>query len=490
VLKLAKFVLSIDQSTSATKAFLFDSSGKTIARCDKDHKQIISPEGWVSHNLEEIYRNTISVVSDVIKKAGIDPSDIVTCGISNQRETAAVWSRSTGKAVCDAVVWQCSRAESIAAEISDKAEAVKSKTGLNLSPYFSAPKIAWILRNIQGLDRNDLCAGTIDSWLLFRLTGGKSFKTDYSNASRTEMFNITSLDWDEELLSLFDIDREMLAEPVMSDSLFGETDFDGILPRRIPITGIMGDSHCSLFGQGCFSTGMVKSTYGTGSSVMMNIGDKPVIGQNGVVTSVGYGMNGSVKYVLEGNINYSGSVIKWLVDDVKLLDSSRESGIIAASADPNDTTYLVPAFSGLGAPYWRSNAKAIICGMTRTTGKAEIVKAAEQSIVFQITDILNAMRDVSGISPGELRVDGGPTKDPYLMQFQSNMLDVPVLVPDKEELSAIGAAFMAGLSSGIYDDRVFSSLERKRYDPNMDQDRRNKLLDGWHEAVELASGRN
>ena len=477
-----RYILSIDQSTSGTKALLLDETGALLGREDLPHEQKINQLGWVSHDPMEIYRNTLEAAKRVIGSAKIDPASIAAIGISNQRETALVWDRATGEPVADAVVWQCGRAQAICDRLEAHAEEIRQKTGLRLSPYFPAAKWAWILENTPGLAGKKLCAGTIDSWLIYKLTG--QFKTDYSNASRTQLFNINTLAWDPELCALFGVDPAMLPEVCMSDSDFGETDLVGILPHSVPVHGVLGDSHGALFGQGCVEPGMVKATYGTGSSVMVNIGERPVLSAQGVVTSLAWGMGGKVNYVLEGNINYTGSVIKWLVEDVGLLQSSKESGQIAAQADPEDGTYLVPAFTGLGAPYWKSDAKAIICGMGRGTGRAEIAKAAEESIGYQIADIVNVMRD-EGVALSELRADGGPTRDKYLMQFQSDILNIPVAVPEREELSGIGAGYCAGIAAGVYPADIYARAERTVYSPAKGEDWREKRLSGWKSAVNL-----
>ena len=443
-----KYILAIDQSTSGTKALLFDEDARLIGRSDLPHKQKISENGWVAHDPMEIWENTKGVARAIIEKTGINKDEVIGIGISNQRETALVWDRDTGLPVYDAIVWQCARGAKICEGLSDYAEMVREHTGLRLSPYFSAAKIAWVLQNAGDLSGRHLCCGTIDSWLVFKMTHGKEFRCDYSNASRTQLFNIRTLSWDSEICSIFGIDPETLPTVTDSDGLYGYTDLDGYFSKEIPIHGVLGDSHGALFGQGCLTPGMIKATFGTGSSVMMNIGEKPIFSDAGIVTSLAWSMGGKVNYVLEGNINYTGSVIKWLVDDVKLLGASRESGEFAAKANPEDTTYLVPAFSGLGAPYWDSEAKAAIVGMTRSTGKAEIVKAAEECIAYQITDLVLLMQQESGLPITEIRVDGGPTKDKYLMQFQSDMLSIPVAVPKNEELSGIGAAYAAGFALG------------------------------------------
>ena len=476
-----EYILVIDQSTSATKAFLFDSEGKITARADKAHEQKISENGWVSHDPEEIYGNTLSVVREIVKGEGIDPSAIRCVGISNQRETALVWDRKSGKPIDDAVVWQCSRGSYICQRLTEHEKEIRLRTGLKLSPYFSAAKIAWILENNKNRDRKTLNAGTMDSWLLFKLTG--NFKTDYSNASRTQLFNIHKLAWDDYICDLFGIDLGMLPKVCDSNDEFGMTDFEGLLPGPIPVRAVMGDSHASLFGQGCLGYGMGKATYGTGSSVMINTG-KEILSNNSMVTSLAWGMNGNISYVLEGNINYSCAVIKWLVDDLKLIGSPKEAGEIAALANPLDNCYLVPAFSGLSAPYWKTDAKACLWGMSRTTGKAEIVKAAEESIAYQIADIFKAAQAESSIKLKELRADGAGTRDSYLMQFQSDILDIPVAVSEVGELSPAGAAYMAGMTLGIYDDSLFSKSKHKSYIPNMETEVRERKTRGWKEAVE------
>ncbi|GHV63556.1 glycerol kinase 1 [Spirochaetia bacterium] len=473
------FILVIDQSTSGTKALIFDSSGDILCRCDRAHEQKISSEGWVSHDPMEIYRNTLAAVADAVKGSGIDPADISGVGISNQRETALVWGQD-GKPLTDAVVWQCVRGEEICAGLADHGEEIRSRTGLPLSPYFSAAKIAWILKHSEGAREKKLCAGTINSWLVFCLTG--NFKTDYSNASRTQLLNLTSLDWDKRVCDLFKIDPAMLGEICDSNALYGHTDFEGLLPKPVPIRAVMGDSHAALYGQGCLKKGMGKATYGTGSSVMVNIGEAPLFCRN-VVTSLAWGIDGRVNYVLEGNINYTGAVIKWLVEDLGLIRSPGEAGPLAAQANPADTTFLVPAFSGLGAPYWAPHARASFCGMTRSTHRAELVKAAEESIAFQITDCVKAIQDESGLVLSELRADGGAARDEFLMHFQSDMLNLPLSVPSQEELSATGVAYLAGITLGVYSVDIFSRLPRRTFIPSMDAEIREKRYRLWQDAV-------
>lgn len=486
---MKNYVLSVDQSTQGTKALLFDKEGSLICRYDLPHKQFIDHRGWVEHDPEEIYRNTISVMKGVVEKAGIEKNKIAVFGISNQRETALVWDRATGKPVYNAVVWQCARGAAICSRIEKEGhgEEIRSRTGIQLSPYFSAAKIAWVLENVQGArekaDRGELCCGTMDSWLVYRLTHGKNFFTDYSNASRTQMFNISTLTWDETVCGYFGIPVSCLAELTDSDGDYGWTDFEGYLEEPIPIRGVLGDSHGALFGQGCVREGMIKTTYGTGSSIMMNIGKTPVF-SNQVVTSLAWKLGGEVNYVLEGNINYTGAVITWLKDDLNMIASPGETEELARNANPADKTYLVPAFSGLGAPYWDSDAAGTIWGMTRTTGRAEIVRAGLECIAYQITDIVKAMEKDSGLPIRELRVDGGPTRNGYLMQFQSDIAHVTVQVPSQEELSGIGAAYVAGIAMGIYDrDQVLARMTRRKFEPAMSEELRNEKYAGWKEAV-------
>ncbi len=486
---MGKYVLGIDQSTQGTKALLFDEEGKLLCRSDLPHKQIVDERGWVEHDLEEIYHNTVQVVKDLVKKAGIDRSELAVLGISNQRETAACWEKETGKPVYNAIVWQCARGAAICDELERQGHArmIREHTGLQLSPYFSAAKLAWIFRNVDGVKEKakagKIACGTIDSFLVHRLTKGRNFQTDYSNASRTQLFDIRALKWDAQLLELFGIDASCMAQVTDSNGDYGETDFEGFLEKPIPIRGVLGDSHGALFGQGCLEKGMIKATYGTGSSIMMNIGETPVFTDLGVVTSLAWSMDGRVNYVLEGNINYTGAVITWLKDEVKLISLAAETEELARGAAENDRTYLVPAFSGLGAPYWDSKASAVICGMTRTTGKAEIVRAALDCIAYQITDIVRVMGEASGIDIEELRVDGGPTRNGYLMQFQSDQLGIPVRIPEAEELSGIGAAYAAGIALGIFDKNIFEKMNRTSYTSKLEEAVRSERYEGWKDAV-------
>lgn len=401
-----------------------------------------------------------------------------------------MWDKKTGQPIYNAIVWQCARGAKICERIEKAgyAQSIKAKTGLHLSPYFSGAKLAWIVENVDGIKakvaNDEICCGTMDSWLVYCLTDGKEFKTDFSNASRTQLFNINTLQWDEEICALFGLKVSNLPKVCNSNDVFGYTDFAGLLAKKIPIHAVMGDSHAALFGQFCYQPGEIKSTYGTGSSIMMNVGDKLIHSEKGLVSSIAWSFNDKVKYVLEGNINYTGAVITWLKDNLQLINSPMECEALGVKANPQDKTYLVPAFTGLGAPYWDSKATANITGMSRVTGKNEIVRAALDSIAYQITDIVKLMKAESGLDIKALRVDGGPTKNNYLMQFQSDILDIPVQVSSVEELSACGVAYMAGISLGIYEqEKLNDMVERKEYTAKMDKTKRNNLYQGWKMAI-------
>ena len=486
---MSKYLISIDQSTQGTKMLLFNEDGKLVKRLDLPHQQIISDAGWVSHDVEEIYANVISLMQKMLEQTGIKAEEILGLGISNQRETSVAWDRETGKSLAHAVVWQCARAAAICdrVEAAGHAEMIKEHTGMNLSPYFPASKFAWLLENVpavkEAADAGRLCFGTIDAWLIYRLTGGKSYKTDLSNAARTQLFNIHTLSWDPEICEIFGIPMNALPEVVPTDAEFGFTSFDGTLTSEIPIHSAMGDSNGALFGQGCVAPGMVKSTYGTGSSIMMNIGEKPLVSKNGLVTSIAWGIDGVVNYVFEGNLNYTGASITWLKDDLQLIRNAGETEELARQAVQDDTLYLVPAFSGLGAPYWDSYAKAAFIGMSRTTGWKELVRAGVESIAYQITDVLQAMADDAGTAIEALRVDGGPTHNGYLMQFQADIARTRVQIPDAEELSGIGAAYVAGIALGFWDKNIAERMGRREFAPAMDPETRDKKYHGWQGAV-------
>lgn len=486
-----EYIISIDQSTQGTKALLFNKEGELCIRTDLPHRQIVNEQGWVSHDGEEIYRNTIQVIKNVLELAKVSPDDVSGIGISNQRETAIMWDRETGKPVDHAIVWQCARAAKICErkEIEDMTEQVRLKTGLKLSPYFTAAKICWLLENAEGAAErareHKICHGTMDSYLVYRLTKGEVYATDYSNASRTQLFNIFSLSWDQEICDAFGIDVKNLPEVRDSNACFGYTDCEGVFSEPIPIHAVMGDSHAALFGQNCRSDGMTKVTYGTGSSIMMNIGYTPILSSNGLVTSLAWGINGRPEYVLEGNLNYTGAVISWLKDNVKLIESASETEVLANEANKEDGLYLIPAFTGLGAPYWDSNARAAIVGMDRTTGKAELVRAALESIAYQIADIVKAMERDSQKKIGVLRVDGGPTRNKYLMQFQSDIARSEVAISRIEELSGTGAAFMAGMALGLWGEEIFDTIKWDQVSPAMDKEASARKYNGYKDAVGL-----
>ncbi len=485
-----RYLIGLDQSTQGTKAVLLDESGKIRGRSFRSHEQIISPEGWVSHDGEEILLRCREVIRSLLQETDVSPDMVAAVGISNQRETTVAWDRETGIPVRKAIVWQCARAKEISDEITDEGfrEYVRRKTGIPLSPYFPACKAAWILRHEpkarELADRRRLCIGTIDSWLVFRMTEGRVFRTDYSNASRTQLFDLHTLSWDGEICSRLGIPLHALPEITGSDGDYGATTLDGLFDRPVPLAAVMGDSHAALFGQGCIRPGMAKATYGTGSSVMMNIGETFRASERGLVTSIAWGRGGRVEYVLEGNINYAGAVITWLQKDLGLIERAEDTEALAFRANRSDTSYLVPAFSGLGAPYWKDSARAVLTGMSRTTGKCEIVKAALESIGYQVTAVTEAMGADAGLTLSELRTDGGPTANRYLMQFQSDMAHVKIAVPEARELSAMGAAMMAGIHTGLWDDSILHAIGRQtEYTPEMDENERNRKYSGWKEAV-------
>lgn len=483
-------MIGIDQSTQGTKVLLFDRTGKIVRRVDRSHRQIVNAQGWVSHDMNEIYRNLLDAARELLDCTGVSGDEIAAIGISNQRETTVCWDEQ-GRPLAPAVVWQCGRAggivEAIRAGGQELARRIRDCSGIPLSPFFPAAKMRWILENEEavrsaGTDRIRL--GTVDSYLVYRLTDGAVYATDVSNASRTQLMDIRSLSWSGELCRIFGVPAACLPEIRLSDAGFGETDLGGLLPQKVPIQAVMGDSHAALFGQGCHSRGMMKTTYGTGSSMMLNTGSDCVSSSRGLATSVAWGRKGQVSYVLEGNINYTGAVMSWLKDDLGLFGSTGEINSLIAQAAQEDTTVLVPAFSGLGAPYWDAQAKAAIVGMSRTTRKPELVKAAAESIAHQITDIFEAMERDYGSPIAQLRGDGGPTRNPYLMQFQSDMLRRPVLVPSLEELSAAGAAYMAGIAAGCCQENVFDGITYTAYEPLMEEGERSARRTRWRGAVE------
>lgn len=477
------YVLGIDQSTQSTKAVLFDQVGNIVRRVDKKHRQLVNELGYVSHDPMEIYFNTLQAVYEVIQSSHVDSGEIKALGISNQRETTLMWD-ADGRPLADAVVWQCSRSAEIVRRYEAYRDEIYDITGLVLSPYFPAGKMRWLIEHVKPEDKYYL--GTIDSWLIYCLTDKKVFKTDASNASRTQLFDIYTGKWSERLCSLFGINMDFLPEVCDSNACFGYTDFAGFLAKPIPIYGVLGDSHAALFGQGCHSKGQVKTTLGTGSSIMMNIGREYKKSRNGLTTSLAWRMDGVTEYVLEGNINYAGAVISWLQNDLGLIGHPNDTALAVEKSNKEDDTVLVPAFSGLSAPYWDETVRAMFYGMSRTTTKNELVKAAVESIAYQITDVLNAMAGDSELDLAEVKADGGPSKNTYLMQYLSDMARTTVLVSKEEELSAIGAAYMAGIAAGVYQkDAIFSHREYAAYYQNMEHAVWKKHMDRWYDAIHL-----
>lgn len=487
-----RYILAIDQSTQGTKAMLLDDQGALVLRRDLPHRQLINEKGWVGHDLKEIRENIFRVAAQVIIDSGIPKEAVAAVAVTNQRESVGLWDRQTGEPVCESIVWQCNRATQLCQRIAtpENEQMVLRKTGLKLSPFFSAPKVAWILENIPGArekaDRGELCMGTMDTWTIWQLTGGKVHKTDTSNASRTQLFNINTMAWDPELLALYNIPASCLPEVQSSDAYYGETDLGGFLPKAIPIHADLGDSHGVMFSHGCIHTGDAMCGYGTGSCVLVNAGTSPIYADCGVNTTVAWTAGGTTYYALEGVVNYSGAVVTWLKDNAGLVMSPAETGALAEQANPADKTYMVPAFTGIGAPHWKSDATAAYVGMTRLTGKAELVRAALESVAYQIGDLVFPSLETIGVPASELRVAGGPTKNTYLMQFQSDILDCPVVIPKNEELSGIGAGYMAGVALGMYDyETLIAQQDTTIFTPNMQKQARQELLDGWKHALDI-----
>lgn len=484
-------VIAIDQSTSATKIMLFGDKCEMIRRINIPHRQIYLQPGWVEHDAEEIYRNTVKGITELLGKENPNAA-AYSLAITNQRETVVIWNKSTGKPIYNAVVWQCMRGQQFCNRLKELGydQMVQEKTGLLIDPYFSASGAKWILDNVEGAreasEKGELLFGTIDSWLIWKLTGGKSHVTDYTNASRTLLMNIHSLKWDEDLLDLFTIPQNMMPKLLPCDSIFGETTVDGLFDAPISIAGVLGDSHGALAGQMCFEEGLGKATYGTGSSVMVNIGEKFASAPSGLVTSIGFSALGKLFYAFEGNIHCTGATIKWLQEKLQLIDSPNEAEKLATNIESNGGVYFVPAFAGLGAPWWQSDCKAIICGMTLGTGREHIVRAALESIAYQVTDLINTMTQQASIGLKEIRVDGGPTRNKFLMQFQANCLRVPVNCSDIEEASALGAVIMNGMARKVWKD--FAEVEslrksRCRIMPENNAMQMKELYEGWQKAV-------
>ncbi len=474
-----KYVIAVDQSTAGTKALLIDQNGNAVRRESRPHHQYYPAPGRVEHDAEEIFQNTVQVISAVSE--GIAPADIASLAIANQRETTVLWEKGTGKPLCPALVWQDVRAEALCASLSDGATMVEQATGLALSPYYSAAKAAHAIRE-YGL--TDYCFGTIDSYLVYRLTGGNVFATDVSNASRTQLMNLTNLAWDSGVCALFGIQVSSLPEIRHSDASFGTTSASGI-PSGIPIMGVLGDSHASLYGQGCQEPGMVKTSYGTGSSIMMNVGSAPVRSTRGLSSSVGYGFKGSVCYVLEGNITCSADTLVWLRDQLELFPDLPTLDRLAETVPDAGGVTLVPAFSGLGAPYFDTAARAILCGISRGTTRAHVARAALESIAQQNADVLDAMAGDLGKPVSVLSADGGGTVNKLLMQLQADLVPCRVKVAAYPDLSAMGAGLMSGQSAGLFDHFIAPELAAE-YAPQMPETARKSLRHEWADAVRRA----
>lgn len=487
--EMKEYILALDQSTSGTKAILIDRAGALAGRSDLAHRQIVTPEGWAEHDPMEIWANVPAVSRLVMERCGVGPGQIRAIAIANQRETAVCWRRSTGLPLYNAVTWQCARAEELTWALSTReTEArVRAVTGLRLSPYFSAAKFSWLLKNVGDVARaaseEDLCFGTVDAWLIYRLTRGVSFRTDVSNASRTQLLDLDSLDWSPEMLGLFGIERRMLPEVCESNSLFGYSDLDGLLPEPVPICGVLGDSQAALLGNGCLDRGGAKLTLGTGTSVMVNAGSARPRLSGGVVESVGWKLNGRLCYVAEGNINYTGALIVWLKDRLCLIENSRDVGPIAAGLEDNGGVYLVPAFTGLGAPHWRGDVRAAILGLGIGSGREHIIRAAEEAVAYQIADVYGELTSSCGPIP-LIFADGGAKHDTFLMQFTADMLGCELAPSEVEELSALGAGCAAMLALGWTDE---TGLSHRRhlpcFRPTMEPARRERCYKGWKRAV-------
>ncbi|GAB2623603.1 glycerol kinase GlpK [Belliella aquatica] len=489
---MPQYILSLDQGTTSSRAIVFDKKGQIISVAQKDFKQHFPKSGWVEHDPQEIWATQSAVMIESLANEGIKVSEIAAIGITNQRETTVVWDRKTGKPLYNAIVWQDRRTSAYCDELKaeGKAEVIAKKTGLILDAYFSATKIKWILDNVEGArdraEKGELAFGTIDTWLIWKLTSGKTHATDISNASRTMIYNIHEEKWDQELLQLFDIPENMLPEVKESSELIGETSGD-ILSHKIPISGVAGDQQAALFGQLCTQAGMAKTTYGTGCFLVMNTGEKPVTSQNKLLTTVAWKINGKINYALEGSVFIGGAAIQWLRDGMEMFGHAKESEKLAISLEDNDGVYFVPALSGLGAPHWDQDARGAFFGITRGTTIAHMTRAALEAIAYQVNDVLSAMEKDSGEVTKELRVDGGATANNFLMQFQSDILECKITRPKIIETTAIGAAFLAGLAVGFWkDEEELKSLWEvdKSFEPNMEKEKVEKYLHFWHKAVE------
>ncbi len=486
---MKKYILALDRGTTSSRAILFDRQQNIISVAQKEFTQYYPREGWVEHDPDEIFASQYAVMMEAVAKSGVDPSEIAGIGITNQRETTVMWEKDTGRPVYNAIVWQCRRTAAICDELAGRGltEYIKKTTGLVIDAYFSGTKIKWILDNVPGLreraGKGEILFGTIDSWLVYKLTGGKVHITDYTNASRTMLFDIHSLRWDTRLLEELDIPAAVLPEVRPSSEIYGYTDINGV---SVPICGIAGDQQAALFGQKCFEAGEAKNTYGTGCFLLMNTKDKAVESSAGLVTTIAVGIDGKVEYRLEGSVFVGGAVIQWLRDEMKFLNDSADAGYFASKVKDTGGVYLVPAFTGLGAPYWDMYARGAIVGITRGTKREHIIRAAQESIAYQSMDLVNAMEKDTGKKMAELNVDGGAVRDDFLMQFQADIMDRKVVRPRMRETTALGAAFLAGLSTGVWKDREeIRNLDNfdRIFDPRMEEERRQTLVRGWHKAV-------
>lgn len=490
---MSTYILSFDQGTTSSRAIVFNKEGSIVSIAQKEFEQIYPRPGWVEHNASEIWSTQVSVAAEAIVKGGLTPTDIAAIGITNQRETTVLWDKKTGEPLYNAIVWQDRRTSGFCDELRSqgKAKGIQEKTGLVLDAYFSATKIRWILDNVPGArdkaTAGEIAFGTIDSWLIWKLTDGRVHVTDVSNASRTMIYNIHTMEWDEELLSLFNIPKNILPEVKSSSEVYGETT-GNVFAAKIPIAGIAGDQQAALFGQMCTEKGMVKNTYGTGCFMLMNIGDKPIVSQNNLVTTIAWKINGKIQYALEGSIFIGGAVVQWLRDGLGIINTSAEVEALALQVQDTGGVYLVPAFAGLGAPHWNQDARGTITGITRGTTKAHLARAAVESIAFQTMEVLKAMEADSGLNIKELRVDGGATANDMLMQFQADILDTTVIRPQVTEVTALGAAYLAGLAVGYWASMDDISGQWKidtSFKPGQADDIEARIK-GWDRAVKAA----
>lgn len=486
---MAKYVLALDQGTTSSRAVLFDQEQNIVEMAQKEFTQFYPKQGWVEHDPMEIYSSQYAVMMEVITKSGIDIKDIAAIGIANQRETTILWDKNTGRPIYNAIVWQCRRTADITDSLKEKGltEYIREATGLVADAYFSGTKIKWILDHVEGAKerakKGEILFGTVDSWLVWKLTNGEKHVTDYTNASRTMIYNIKTLDWDEKMLQALDIPREILPQVRSCSEIYGYAVIQG---TKIPIAGIAGDQQAALFGQTCFSRGEAKNTYGTGCFLLMNTGDTPVDSKNGLLTTIAIGLNGKVHYALEGSVFVGGAVIQWLRDEMRFIAESRDAEYYAQKVDGTDGVYLVPAFTGLGAPHWDMYARGCLIGITRGTRREHIIRAAQESIAYQSLELVEAMEKDSGITLNALNVDGGASRDQFLMQFQADILNKPVNRPKIRETTALGAAYLAGLTTGIWKDtneiKKLWSCDHS-FMPDMEDPEREKLLKGWRKAV-------